>query len=61
MGYKTRKASAVKWEDVPEKNKKLMIAVCTIIQSFLADERDWRDRYLAKYYKIVRADEARKK
>lgn len=26
--YKTRKASAVPWEDVPENNKKLMIAVC---------------------------------
>lgn len=26
-GYKTRKASAVPWEDVPEQNKSLMIAV----------------------------------
>lgn len=26
--YKTRKDSAVKWEDVPEKNRSLMIAVC---------------------------------
>ena len=25
--YKTREASAVEWEDVPENNKKLMIAV----------------------------------
>lgn len=28
FSYKTREASAVPWEDVPENNKKLMIAVC---------------------------------
>jgi len=28
FGYKTREASAVPWEDVPEQNKALMIAVC---------------------------------
>jgi hypothetical protein len=27
FGYKTREASAVEWEEVPETNKKLMIAV----------------------------------
>lgn len=27
FGYKTRKESAVPWRDVPEANKKLMIAV----------------------------------
>lgn len=27
-GYETRKDSAVPWENVPEKNKKLMTAVC---------------------------------
>ncbi len=27
-GYETRKDSAVPWESVPEKNKRLMIAVC---------------------------------
>ncbi len=27
FGYKTRESSAVKWGDVPEKNKKLMVAV----------------------------------
>lgn len=32
FGYKTREASAVPWEDVPENNKKLMIAVCNEIQ-----------------------------
>lgn len=26
--YKTRKDSAVDWENVPENNKRLMIAVC---------------------------------
>lgn len=30
-GYETRKDSAVPWADVPEKNKKLMIAVCAEI------------------------------
>jgi len=29
--YQTRKASAVPWSDVPENNKRLMIAVCTEI------------------------------
>ena len=27
-GYETRKESAVAWENVPEQNKSLMIAVC---------------------------------
>ncbi len=27
-GYETRRASAVPWEQVPENNKQLMIAVC---------------------------------
>ena len=31
FGYKTREASAVPWEDVPEANKALMIAVATEI------------------------------
>jgi hypothetical protein len=35
FGYKTRKASAVPWEKVPEKNKKLMVAVCAEILSVL--------------------------
>lgn len=29
--YQTRKASAVPWEDVPENNKRLMIATCAAI------------------------------
>ena len=29
--YKTRKASAVAWEDVPEKNRALMIATANVI------------------------------
>lgn len=28
FGYETRKDSAVPWEAVPEKNRKLMVAVC---------------------------------
>ena len=31
MGYETRKASAVPWEQVPEKNRALMIATCNAI------------------------------
>jgi hypothetical protein len=27
-GYSTRKASSVPWDDVPENNKRLMVAVC---------------------------------
>jgi hypothetical protein len=27
-GYKTREASAVKWDDLPSSNKQLMIATC---------------------------------
>lgn len=35
-GYETRKESAVSWENVPEKNKKLMTAVCRlVIQRFM--------------------------
>lgn len=32
-GYKTREASAVPWNEVPEQNKKLMIAVCREIMT----------------------------
>jgi hypothetical protein len=28
FGYETRRESAVPWEEVPENNKQLMIAVC---------------------------------
>ena len=31
FGYKTREASAQPWAEVPEQNKKLMIAVCAEI------------------------------
>lgn len=30
-GYKTREASAVPWEDVPDSNKQLMIATCAAV------------------------------
>lgn len=32
FGYETRKASAVPWEQIPEQNRKLMIAVAGEIQ-----------------------------
>ena len=34
-GYETRKASAVPWEQVPQKNKALMIAVTGVVESEL--------------------------
>lgn len=34
-GYETRKESAVAWEDVPEQNRKLMIATCEYVLSHL--------------------------
>lgn len=37
FGYRTRKASAVLWENVPEPNKRLMIAVA---REILANHRD---------------------
>lgn len=49
FGYKTREASAVPWEDVPENNKALMIAVaneviaaaCADAESQVADAVGW--------------------
>lgn len=35
FGYETRKESAKPWEEVPENNRKLMIAVCEDILTFL--------------------------
>jgi hypothetical protein len=31
FGYETRKESAVPWEEVPEKNRRLMVAVAAIV------------------------------
>ena len=36
-GYKTRKASAVPWEDVPAANKALMFDTVAVVLSRLAD------------------------
>lgn len=36
FGYETRKDSAVPWADVPERNRKLMIAVCAELRVALA-------------------------
>ena len=33
FGYKTREASAKPWSEVPDQNKKLMVAVCAEILS----------------------------
>ncbi len=42
FGYKTREASAVPWDDVPEQNKALMVAVATEI----LDEITFPTRYM---------------
>lgn len=47
------------WEKVT--NKKDLIAVAKVIQAMLDVERNQRDKYLIEYYKIVGAEEARKK
>jgi hypothetical protein len=39
-GYTTRRSSSVPWEEVPEPNKSLMIAVATRILEKLEEERD---------------------
>lgn len=38
FAYQTRKASAVSWNDVPEPNKSLMIAVARVVNLTLADD-----------------------
>ncbi len=37
FSYKTREASAVPWADVPEGNRKLMIAVCETVLTELGE------------------------
>lgn len=34
FGYETRKASAKPWDQVPENNRKLMVAVCAELIKF---------------------------
>lgn len=43
FGYETRKESAVKWEDVPNKNKSLMTEVCKSILNLLLPEIQKRE------------------
>jgi hypothetical protein len=42
FGYDTREASAVPWEQVPEPNRSLMIAVATEVLKDLAQPRQFR-------------------
>jgi hypothetical protein len=47
FGYETRKESAVPWSDVPENNRKLMIAVCRELfsrapQPEPGETREWK-------------------
>jgi hypothetical protein len=47
FGYETRPDSAVPWEKVPEKNRRLMTAVCgEVMATALAARSDARDREL---------------
>lgn len=58
FGYETRKESAVAWEDVPERNKALMVAVAA---EMLRPEPDgdgaslWtaRDHYGQVWYRLT--------
>ncbi len=38
-GYKTRKESAKPWDEVPDQNKRLMIATCEHVLSILREPR----------------------
>ena len=45
FGYETRKESAKPWEEVPDKNKRLMIAVCETLLDFWHPHRINADEY----------------
>lgn len=51
-GYKTRDKSAVPWEKVPEKNRKLMIATCKAVlqETHLVDLSDYSLQKAEKSY-----------
>ena len=38
FGYETREASSLPWEDVPERNKQLMIATCREVMRVIKRE-----------------------
>ncbi len=56
--YKTREASAVPWEDVPNNNKQLMIAVCAPIADEIELLRSQRED---GYSEIARLQEQQQK
>lgn len=37
FGYKTREASAVPWDSVPDKNRQLMVAVAAVVLDVLKE------------------------
>lgn len=61
FGYETRKASAVPWDEVPEQNRALMIAVCAeVVGAIRASERAKVEALLeAAESTIAAADESR--
>jgi len=55
FGYRTREASAKPWDEVPERNRALMIATCAEVGAHIrADERG---RVLAEVDAALRDDE----
>lgn len=50
FGYETRKDSAVPWVDVPEKNKRLMIAVAGEVWQAALQSRGGADAFIAELY-----------
>jgi len=53
FAYETRKASAVPWEKVPEKNRKLMTAVCDEILGPLLSDAEGLVRELEERIRLV--------
>ena len=52
FNYKTRKASAVPWEMVPENNKKLMIAVCSEVERELQSQLEAERKRAGELYDL---------
>jgi len=57
--YKTREASAVPWEDVPEANRRLMVAVCEPLAAELQSLRQAREDAVTEGIRVLeRAERA---
>jgi len=49
FGYETRPESAVPWDEVPEENRQLMIAVCAVVLADLTAERERAHQWLIEH------------